>query len=131
MRNISKFIGLAFFSLALSTSLANADEIKSISGGIGEEGREIIKNERNNYSLEIIFTGNEGMYLSEIAVKIADKKGNIVFETTTDGPILLVNLPKGDYVVNADAEDQHLKQDLKLAGGKNQTSYLRFNIKKQ
>ncbi len=78
--------------------------IAVLSGGVGMADRAQIEAQQNNYSTKIVFSGQGGAFVSGVMVNVKDSKGNGLVTTTTDGPILLVNLPKGSYTVEATVE---------------------------
>jgi len=74
--------------------------VQMVSGGIGEE-MDALKSVENQYNLKLLFTEANGMYLADLPVSIKDKHGEIVVDTVTKGPLLLLNLPQGTYKVTA------------------------------
>lgn len=86
---------------------ANLPEIKTqgtvtyLSGGIGSDETAAIKAASPNYSLTLQFSASTGAFLAAVVVKITDAGGNVVLDTTSEGPYLLVNLEPGRYTVDA------------------------------
>ena len=39
----------------------------------------------------------EGDFVADVAIKIADAKGKVVLEKTSDGPVFMTKLPAGNY----------------------------------
>jgi len=74
-----------------------------VSGGIAISGMRAIDAEESAYNLKILFV-SQGKYLADIHVKITDRKDKTVLDTTAKGPVLLVKLPSGYYMVNTKAE---------------------------
>ena len=96
---MNKFAALAILA-ALCFTPAHA-EVAIVSGGIGEGGRASIEALQGDYSFKAVFSGRGGDYLSEVEVRIFDKGKHEVVATTTDGPILLADLPRGRYTIEA------------------------------
>lgn len=69
-----------------------------LSGGIGEESARELMPRRGAYNVRFLFTLQEGDYVADVAVKITDKKGRVQLDQLSEGPILMVRLPAGDYV---------------------------------
>lgn len=90
--------GAAFMSLGGVS--ANAATL--VTGGVGEDSADYVQQVQNNYNLKMTFTGNGGMYLSDVDVKIHDTKGNQVAEGLAEGPMMLGELESGRYVVTAE-----------------------------
>lgn len=103
-----------------------------LSGGIGTESRALLDSLAGDYNTKLVFTGEGGMYLSDVGVTVTDNSGNIVFSRETDGPVLLTSLPEGQYTVTAEAEG-HLKKQKLWVNNKNRinTQHLRFPVTDQ
>lgn len=88
--------------LCVAASVAIAGEpVTFISGGVGEDERQELEQKENQYNLKLIFTGERGMYLSDVQVIITDKDKNILVDELTEGPFLLAKLPSGRYTLEA------------------------------
>lgn len=72
-----------------------------ITGGVGIEERAALEERMGDYNLKLIFALEEGNYLSNVDVTVADTSGNTVLQTTTNGPWLAARLPEGRYTVRA------------------------------
>lgn len=85
----------------------NLPEIKTqgnvtfLSGGIGSDETAAIKAASPNYALTLQFSSATGAFLAAVVVQITDAGGNVVLDTTSEGPYLLVNLEPGRYTVDA------------------------------
>jgi hypothetical protein len=83
----------------------NRGEVTYVSGGIGSDESEAMKQAAPRYALEILLVGKAedggGTYLAGNRVVIQDSSGEPMLDTQTDGPYLLVNLPPGRYTVTA------------------------------
>ncbi len=95
--------------------------IAYISGGVGDEDAQRMKQLRAEYPLELMFVarGNPNQYLSAVKVQIADRSGKAVLDTVSDGPFLLAKVPPGRYTITADSEGSTKRQTVQV-GGKTQ-----------
>ncbi len=85
-----------------STQAETASEVNHISGGVGAEGMAEINAVQSNYNFKALFVrGPRGEYLAIVTVKITDPNGKVVLETTTSGPVLMAQLEKGQYRIEA------------------------------
>jgi hypothetical protein len=102
-------------AFALTTNTVNG--ISHLSGGVTLDERQDMSDQRKNFSLLFKFATKSGRYLGDVSVTITNAKGAPVFESTTDGPCLLVNLPTGSYTVKATSSG--VSQSQKISIGKN------------
>lgn len=63
------------------------------------------------YSLGMIFSNQRGQYIAEVDVAIKDEAGHQVVATNSDGPLLLVDLPEGQYTT-FDGQTQHRRVNI-------------------
>jgi hypothetical protein len=88
---------LLFLLIFLSTPIW-AQTAPTWSGGIGDESLEEMRAKQTEFNLKFVFTMIEGDFVADVAVKIADAKGQVVLEKTSEGPVLMTKLPAGNYV---------------------------------
>lgn len=69
--------------------------ITYVCGGVGSDEAEKMKRAARDYDLMVTFATKQGAYLSDVEVDIADTRGHSLLNTTCEGPIMLVDLPKG------------------------------------
>ena len=85
-------------------------EVTWVSGGIGRTESAAIEAEAKNYPLRIFFSiENTVEYLADVRVTIKDHTGTDVLSATSEGPIMLVKLPAGEYTVVAEAFGKTLR----------------------
>ncbi|TAE83075.1 MAG: hypothetical protein EAY76_01900 [Alphaproteobacteria bacterium] len=99
-----------------------------LSGGVGEESRAIIQQMQSQYPLKMVFTGQGGAYVSGVMVTIMDKHNNEVLSTVTEGPILLVNIPKGNYTAHCTLANERTSVALALNAKGTVNKAVRFTI---
>lgn len=105
LRNVIGIIAVAIVTMGSSTAFAlttnTANGISYLTGGVTVDERQEMTDQRKNFSLLLKFAAKSGRYLGDVAVNITSGKGAAVFDSTTDGPWLLVNLPAGSYTLKA------------------------------
>lgn len=115
--NFTVIFALMLAQPALAADLAadgdaSSSNVPIYSGGVGEE-MDHIREVEHQYDLKVMFTEASGAYLADLPVTIKDKQGKTIVSTVTNGPILLVNLPTGNYTVSA--ADGSVTKDQKVA----------------
>lgn len=78
--------------------------VEFMSGGRTPEEAAAVKRAAQEWPLEVVFyekDGTKDATVENIPVKITDAGGNVVFDGVSSGPVLLVKLPKGRYIVTA------------------------------
>jgi hypothetical protein len=77
-------------------------------GGISLEERASAPEEGTK--LEFFLAG--GPYLSDVHVVVADAQGNELVDTVTDGPWLILDLPDGQYNVQASLNEEQVQSGM-------------------
>ncbi|RPI44794.1 MAG: carboxypeptidase regulatory-like domain-containing protein [Betaproteobacteria bacterium] len=102
-------IAVAATAMSASTSALPPEQVQGsvsyLSGGIGLDESNAIKQAASQYSLELEFVRKatpKAEYLSNIKVTIKDNAGKTVLETMSNGPFLLAKLPAGQFTVTAE-----------------------------
>jgi len=94
--------GIGYTSSGLTqqvTNLKSGNKVAYVSGGVGLEQRAQLAQNEKESNLKLVFTEPQGSYLSGIGVTVADRSGNVLIDTTTQGPWLLARLDPGSYQV--------------------------------
>jgi hypothetical protein len=87
-----------------------------ICGGVGKEEATYLKKEAAKHDLALTFAAKDGEYLADVNVAISDAKGNPVLQTRCDGPMMLVDLPRGGtYRVHAETAGYALDRTVKVS----------------
>lgn len=122
-------IALPAFAAAQTAAMPQpktARRVTFVSGGIGQNEAHALKEEQSQYPLSLTFSeGKRGEYLAGVQVTIRDPAGDTLLQTVSDGPIMLVKLPSGDYHISAQANGKTLERDAKVAS--NHGTHLSFN----
>ena len=124
-------LGLSLPAAAATTTQSALPQPKTengivyISGGIGATEAAAMKEEAKDYPLSMVFSADkDNEYLADIRVTIKDKAGKEVLNTVSDGPIMLVKLPAGEYKVAADAKGKALHRTVRIfAKGERQLNF--------
>jgi hypothetical protein len=106
----------------------NPDEVCYISGGISSDEVSQFKSRAKEYLLEIVFVQktdpqeNDRIeeYLAEVQLQMKDSKGNLVVDTTTEGPFFLADLPLGSYQITAEHDGVIKNNTVKIVAKKHQ-----------
>jgi len=91
-----------------------------ISGGIGKDESDAMKEAASRYSLAIEMASPaspRAQYVADVKIEIRDQRGATVLSTISDGPILLANLPPGRYTVNATKNGASQQRDIVIGSG--------------
>ncbi len=124
-------LGLALPALAAAqqsvlpppTTVGN---VTYISGGVGSDESLAMKQEQKNYPLSMVFSeGKRGAYLADVHVTVKDQGGKVLLDSKSNGPMMLVKLPPGEFGVTAQARGKAHQQSVKIVEGG--TSNLVFN----
>ena len=131
-------MAILMFSLPMSTygqlpKTQKQGDIAYITGGVGEDESKAIRGDAKNWPLIIDFSQhlqNHDAWISQVYLRILDVKGNGIFEVTTDGPFLLVNLPSGSYMLTATYEGITKTQKIQIVNGKAHRASLNWSLPK-
>lgn len=107
-------------------SASSATSVPFLSGGVGDDSMAQLVAREKEFDLKLFLVGQSGSYLSDIRITIIDANGKGVLLTTSEGPVLLANLPAGTYSVKAQKNGHTLEQKISVTPGKLQTTYFRF-----
>ncbi len=92
-----------------------ANGISYVSGGVGAEEGEVLKQMGNRFNLKVTFATEHGKYLGGGPVRIEDANGKTLLDATSEGPTFLVKLPPGSYKVSATANGKPLSRTVQLS----------------
>lgn len=118
---------LSASSLAAEPQEQTYGDTRYVTGGIGQDEAQAMRQAASRYPLSMLFTARTGQYLSDVKVTIKKKNGDTVLSAVSDGPMMLVALPPGQYTVEATAEDKTQTHKVALAKGKHQRLTLRWD----
>jgi len=118
---------IAFGSASAQVQLQEGKSggVSWISGGIHMTEREALGERQKDHTLKLVFTLTTGNYTAGVDVKIADMKGSTVLELSNTGPMLLANLPRGNYTVTAVSEGRSQTRKVQV-GDRLRTEHMRW-----
>jgi hypothetical protein len=97
---------------------STANGITYVCGGVGSDEAERMKQAAGDHDLMLTFATKTGSYLSDVQVDIADTRGHSLLNTTCNGPIMLVDLPKGGrYHIRGESEGRAASGDALVRPG--------------
>jgi len=104
--------------------------IAFMSGGVSQTEREILKDRAKGYSLKLIFSSEEGKYLSNLIVKVFDQENQTILITVSNGPWLFIDLPTGIFKIEASFRaDRKRISRIKIEQGKQKVIHLQWQLK--
>jgi len=132
--NTRKFVAATVFALCLSPlstaiggdvyvdslpAVQTQNGVNYLSGGIGLDESRAVAAAAKDYSLMLTFaTQQSGKYLADVHVMIEDKRGESVLDAVADGPMLLVQLPSGQYKIRAASDDRQVTKMVQISGNR-------------
>lgn len=118
MRKLPIFVTLAILA-STSTLYAQVLEPQQygdatyITGGIGDEERDLLEQVKGDYNLRIMSALNDGAFTGDTRITIRTLKGEEVLSADA-GPIFLAKLLPGRYKVEAASENQTRSQNITI-----------------
>lgn len=94
---------------ALPLEIHMADNIRYITGGVGEEEMAQLKMVEHEYNFRLLLTGVGGAYISDATVRITDSSGRLILSTDGAGPYLYATLAPGSYKLEITAPEGGIK----------------------
>jgi hypothetical protein len=89
---------LIIYVCALQGVAAQSTSVPVLADGVGIESRDALRLQQARFNLKFVFTLLDGHYIANVAVKITDRRGRVVVEDLSKGPIMMARLPAGNYV---------------------------------
>ncbi|MEO8186718.1 MAG: hypothetical protein ABI580_05055 [Burkholderiaceae bacterium] len=129
----STLLCASFFLASLTASAAvvegrTADDRAFVSGGIGLEESERLKQMADKYSLQLVISSRSGAYLADTSVAITRTNGQKILDLPLDAPWLLVDLPPGGYKVSVAHAGRTQERSVTLAPGKREHLVVQFDV---
>ena len=85
-----------------------------VTGGIGDEERDMLDSVRHEYNLHIMNSSKKGEFTSDTNLAIYDNKGNQIINTAA-GPLFYANLPAGKYTISAENEGSTQRKNINIS----------------
>ena len=100
-----------------------------VSGGIGLDERGQFTQMRGDYSLRVATAARgSGAYLAAVELTITDQSGTRIFQRELDGPLLLIDLPPGRYLVEATLAGEVRRTQTRIAADERREIYFYFDV---
>jgi hypothetical protein len=128
---------VAVAGVLLGVPLAYADQlpplqtqgkVQYVTGGIGKDEADAMKQAEAQFPLTLEFATSAekpasdatAPFVADAIVAIRDQQGRGVLSARSDGPLLLVRLPSGNYTIEAEWNGVRKQRTIALANGKRQ-----------
>lgn len=105
-------------ALAAPGVVHSMESARVMTGGVGEDDRNILEHQARGYDLKAVFALAGGAYLSDVDVRIRDSAGNVVVDTVTEGPWLYADLEPGEYRVTASKFGETVERRVRVSSAK-------------
>jgi hypothetical protein len=89
-------------ALANDVQKGNQNGIAFENGGWSIDSADAIKGRAGQFPVMLVFAWAEGSYLSDVNVQVVNGKGDRLLSLNNLGPLVLIDLPKGDYMINVE-----------------------------
>jgi len=109
--------GAAGLAHAQMPPWTEAGQGRYVCGGIGSDESTAMRLAMKSHPLSLLFARADGAYLATVAVDIRSAQGGPGLSLRADGPVCLVDLPAGAYVVEATFEGRTQRREVSLGGG--------------
>lgn len=86
-------------------------------GGVSVESADEIKAHAAKFPVMLVFAWNEGNYLADVNIQVQNQKGDPVLSLDQQGPIVLLDLPKGSYSVKVERNGKSQKRMIRVGSG--------------
>jgi len=128
------FAGILLGSaLLVAVASANSDEVVQtaggvsyVSGGVGTDSIDRLNSLAGDFNLKLVFALKSGDYVNGVTVTIADKAGQTLLDTTSEGPWFLIKLPAGNYQIVATFAGKTEKRTIAVGSEKLKTIDFRW-----
>ncbi|HEX5804307.1 MAG TPA: hypothetical protein VFY24_14870 [Azospira sp.] len=88
-----------------------------LSGGIGDEARAEMRKAAADYNVHLMFSERSGAYLADVPVTVRQRGGEKVYSGVSEGPLLYLRLPPGNYRVAAMIDGAWQERALRIGAG--------------
>ena len=110
--------GAAHAQSGSAAARADTGAIEYVTGGVGFDELQQLNAREKDFNLKLVFTLIEGNYLADVEVALKDSTGKPLLAVNAQGPIVLVKLPRGSYVVQATYEGKMQTRKVSLGEGR-------------
>ena len=102
--------------------------VRYVCGGIGSDESTAMRAAMKDHPLALLFARNDGAYLAnvQVAIKGGDANTAAALALRADGPVCLIDLPAGRYVIDATTSGGDTKSQTVTIGSGSKTASFRF-----
>lgn len=129
----SLLIGLmGAIGMLIISNMVYADEMGTeppayINGGIGQEEADDMHANAGRFNLRLYFSeAKQGQSISDVAVTVTDKKGNVKLDIASAGPMLFMHMENGTYKVVCQHNGVAFTRTVKVANHKGVNVHLNW-----
>lgn len=92
------------------------EDVPYLTGGVSVEEREALAERagQEGFDLKVVVATEEGIYLSDVMVRVRDAGGTLRLEAVTDGPWLYTRLPAGEYRIEGTRLDHDGSREVRV-----------------
>lgn len=133
--HISKLMSLGAILVAVCAGVSaaitegrTANDRGYVSGGIGLEESERMKQMADKFSLQLIVSSKQGAYLADTRVTIIGANSQKILDMPLEAPWLLLDLAPGSYKVFVAHAGLTQERNVTLAPGKREQMVVQFNV---
>jgi hypothetical protein len=126
--NLASFLFLFAncYSHAAMPEIQQYGTTQFIGGGIGVDECKAMQSEACNWPLHLMFSEvlkgtTFGSWIADVNIKITDKSGDSVLSIISEGPLVLVKLPPGTYILTASYLDKVTTRSITIQEGHSTT----------
>lgn len=133
MHALNILLGVALLTASCSvcatiTEGRTANDRRYVTGGIGLEESESLKQMADKFSLQLVVSSRQGAYLADMRVTIVGANSQKVLDIALEAPWLLVDLPPGTYKILIAHPTATQERNITLAPGKREQIGVQFNV---
>ena len=130
----ASFLFANCYSQARMPQIQQYGTTQFIAGGIGVDECKVMQSEACNWPLQLMFSEIQkgttfGSWIADVDIKITDKSGDSVLSIISEGPLVLVKLPPGTYILTANYFGKVATRSITLQEGRSQTVYVSWTEK--
>jgi len=138
MRKIVRSILAVLLSTVALLSMAsfvhaeegNTGDAMYANGGIGQEEADGMRAKAGGFNLRLYMSeGKHGHSITGAQVTIRDKKGNVVLDVPSGGPMLFAHVVNGSYTINANYNGASITRKVVVSNHRGVNVYLTWKTK--
>lgn len=89
-----------------SPEIQYSGELRYVSGGVGIEERRAMETMADGFDIKVLLADRSGQLLGGGQVKVRNADGELLLNAVSRGPVFLLDVPDGSYVLEAIVGDR-------------------------